>query len=192
MIGTTAPVAALHVNGDIKASNTGGMRKIVDVSINGVTSYTVTGLNGDSDMIYYITIDGRAVETYDTWILMTPNNATTDVFHTNDVRSAQTNGTNTNAVAPVTLNGTGFSLGAIGWGTTGDYLANFTFYAASGRNRMVTGSWISTPTGSDYSHNGTFGGVWRNTTSNVTSLVFTFPAGGFTGQIVIFALRNAP
>lgn len=211
-IGTTSPSEKLHVAGSIRMVDgtqgtdkvltsdangvaswktpSSGMVKVCDVNLTNATSYTVSGLNGNTDNTYWIICNGYHANggVAQRAAYIRPNNDGTNANYSYgiDVYWLYTGGYGWDYNS---YNITGVWL----WITNANYATNYVtsstiLPAATGNRRIAatkysfqySGKWIDVSTSS---------GGWINTATNITSLVFYWDGAGFTGHLLIYALR---
>lgn len=155
---------------------------ITDVTVSNVSSYLISGLNGNVDGAYRFIIEGyehNAVTGAAYMPLIRPNSDAATANYANIVHWSTAS---TQGVDPVTTSG--IVIGNDGEGTNG-FLSEGILRATvwTGKVRMCR-AWGNayTTTNPTMIH---CVGIWKNTTDNITSLLFVFP-NNFTGRIILF------
>lgn len=183
-INTTSPQATLDVSGTIKYGYT---RTLTNSS-----GVTFTGLNGNVDGTYEITITGKIFSGgANKSIRLGPNGSFTAAgFKNLSHRFYDANGTTTSDTNA--RNTGGFTAGFSDWNADGDIIATTRLMAKAGRVRLLNGSHTFVPnvaTLPNYIMQVTLAGSWTDTTTNITSLAIDFEGGTFTGEIVIRTIQ---
>lgn len=178
-IGTTAPGVRLDVAGQIRYG--------VSQTVSGATSVTFSGLNGDIDRIYQITMIGRfATAAANRNVRLGPNNN----FSTAGFRNAVNRHWEVAGVVGHNIeirNNGGITMGFTDWNADGDILIEGTLNAATGRARAYQGAhtYFNSAAGADRQLQGQHAGWWNDSTTNITSLVIDFNGGTFTGTVIL-------
>lgn len=135
-----------------------------------VTTYTIPDLDGDVDEAYEIEVEGT-ITGGDFNLLVRPNDT--------DAEYARAFAYSGGAIGEV--GATAMSLGRTGFGGTGHLYAHARLRAKTGRFRQMVGHTVVARAAAVESMYQGFGGTWRNTTDNLTSLVLGFQGTTFTG-----------
>lgn len=167
-------IAAANIADRRVAAGAGGSRKSGPQAAIG--SYTFTGLNGDAERRYELWLGGRlfgggAART----VTLRPNGSTTGMETT---YTQQGDG----AAPGGALNPTQLLLGGSYSALDTDLIVKASLACVTGRQRPMTYQMFGKGVASGrYTQNG--GGVWTDTTTNITSLVVDFGGGTFTGDL---------
>jgi len=170
------------VNGDTRITGSlyaGVWQKIHETDLSSVSSYTVSGLNGNTDKIYQIIVKGEVGGGH--YNLVRPNNDSGSNYRNAD-HLAEIGGSNIHGLENPGSSGLGIGRGP----GSGRFMSQSYLYAVTGQQRVLIGTAGSDNGSIIQTH--TFTSVWTDTGSNISSLVFIFP-DGFTGKIIIFAMR---
>ena len=163
-----------------------GWVKVIDVTLNGVTSYNATGLDGNDDVAYKIILMGRQVSagSEECWVSVNGDVNTLNYSYGIDSYWGYVAGYGWDYQA--------YNIGGILiWATWGGYNPNYieseTLLSSFTGNRRhgVTRYSLGMSSANDIVVN-LSAGVWNNTTTNITSLVFHWSTA-FTGRLIIYA-----
>lgn len=179
-IATTSPTERLDVNGNVKADNI--WMKVFDGNISGVTSYTVTGLNGNTQKMFKVVFQGTlSAGGSDRHILIRPNSSSSP-YKCYAVYDGDAGGSDWNT--------SGFFVGRNGWGQNADFSFEYIISAQTGRRRVGYGnSTFYHPSSNRILGFGRASGAWNNTGTNITSLRILPTGGTLTGRLMVFALQ---
>lgn len=180
LIGSTEVMSELEWGG----ADYMGWALITDTNLNTAADFTIVNLNGNTDKYYRIFLNGTlGVTGIDVGIGVRPNNDTTAA---NYGSGAETGGGNSSNWGSSAL----FPLGRTGWSQSGDIMCSAIISAQTGTKRVGHSSaTFMAANGSMFIN--ALGNVWKNTTTNITSLTITFNGSpSFTGNIKVFAMRT--
>jgi hypothetical protein len=156
-------------------------------TVSGASSVTFSGLDGNTDKTYEIFIRGRFYTAgANKNLRLGPNNSfATAGFRNIAYRWLDTTGT-MSTDTNIRNNG-GLTMAFTDWSSDGDISVHAFFNAESGRARSLdsTHLFFNTAVNATYELGAHHLGWWSNTTTNITSLVFDFNGGTFTGTISI-------
>jgi len=164
-IGTATPTDKLHVDGDVTID--GSINSIYSNVLSETTNYiNITGLDGDSDIIYEL------------YFYVVPFGAIANIELTINYDS----GANYylvyiigNGTTPTTSSGSGNYLVLAGVNAGTISIGKFTIFAKSGNYRSVSGYYQSS-SGLD---TGIRTGMWNNSADNITSIQLTASSNSF-------------
>lgn len=144
------------------------------------TSHVVSNINGDDDKEYLIKFTGQL------------NSATTDKMRCkiNNITSYTSQQGVQYPTGAVSQNNVALIVGGFDWNNLGRYI-NFhgILKAKTGHPRVCYIQIAEINSGLDGSHAGAGGWVWRETSTNITSLTFERESGGsFKGLIEVYKL----
>ncbi|PLW99724.1 MAG: hypothetical protein C0594_16730 [Marinilabiliales bacterium] len=164
-----------------------GWQKVAYVDLVNETSYTVTGLNGNTDIGYKIILVGTHASASGSQLAYVRPNG--------DANSSNY-ATSVDGYAVASSSDTWFNdpyggAGMLLWATysTDRVTADGIFNAGTGQQRHVVTRYSLYNAGLGDTFINLSAGVWKNTTTNITSLQFIFQGSGFTGKLIIYAMR---
>jgi len=162
-----------------------GWGKLSDIELTNVTSYTVSGLDGNTDVAYKIVLMGQQVSSSTEVCYISINNdgSTSNYEYGIDAYWGYTGSYSWDYDA--------YDVGGVFlWATFGGYDPNYveseTLLSSFTGNRRHCVSRYSLGMSSNYTFVNLSAGVWNNTSTNITSLVFHW-SSNFTGRLIIYA-----
>lgn len=185
--GTVLTADSTQASGVKFAATTGGLTLVGSASPSAASSSTISGLDGNTDQVWRIVVRGTWTGADTILFGLRPNNDST-AAHYFGVRWFFYSSTPISAVWA----GTRMELIRKGYATDNYINSEFIFNCGlvSSRPRTIFGQtgWVNTsqPDGG-YDHGG---GGWTDTTNNITSLVFDYGGGTFSGTIKVYVDAN--
>ena len=159
----------------------GGFTKIEQYAVNDASDLIIPELDGNTDLIYKVLIEGIIQANADRWIKIRPNNDTGNNYNY-ALHFAQSN----NEHVTVYSSCDGLFLARSTFAQNTQIVGEVVIAASSSRKRS---SRFSGSINSQYYATWDCSSFWNNTTDNITSLVFNF--GGmttFVGTISLFKI----
>lgn len=177
-----APEGILWPDGTTTQSGGGVGALIAEANIDdaGISSWTISGLNGNAYNNIRIVVDGKATGSSN-FLSIQPNGDATS----GDYNGQLCFGYPGLAWQCDTWSGGMVVARMLANSTTDTWHTESTFHAASGTVRVLEmhgGSYESTSIAGPENS----GGAWNNTTSNITSLTFVFGGTSFIGTVTIY------
>jgi hypothetical protein len=183
------------LRGDASWATPTGWQKIHEADLTTASDYTISGLDGNTDNFYMILLMGVLTAGGSDRILgIRPNGDTTSGNYNRGVQQVAQREGGTSFTAGVSWwGGTEaiLPLGRNAWSDNGGLLISAVMNAKAVIYRSIRSQWSFERQGyTDYNLCGNAMGTWRNSATNITSLVFYFDgASDFHGKLVVFAMR---
>lgn len=155
---------------------------VADITVNNVSSYLISGLNGNADGVYRFIVEGYEHTTnggINYVPCIRPNSDPTEARYANTLHWS--NSTN-QGVGGIT--GVGLVIADDGVSSNGLFVTGMIRAAVRAGKPRLCQAWSSSysatsPTMTQHT------GIWNDTVTNITSLLFVFP-NNFTGRIILF------
>jgi hypothetical protein len=163
-------------------SGTFQLKKLItEVDVSNVSSYTLSNINGNDDGIYILEYDLSYSPgvTGDVSLTLKPNNLTTDQVSSSFRAGGGWHGAD-NTVGSLRIN--------LGYSTATRFKGKVEINAETGKNRTFTTIDAMEIRGTTESYINYFNGFWKNTTTNITSLVLAISTGTFSGKIRLYKM----
>lgn len=190
--GTTGSYLRNDGTGNLSWVNAGGGTKILDIVLTNATTYTLSGLDGDSDIGYRIILMGNHPNTNSTskfcWISINGDNTATNYSYALDAwwnysgyawnYEAYSVGGILLYVTYASDNPTYICVDAVLSAFSGTRRHAIVQYSLGrGNTRNITDNLLA--------------GVWTNTASNINSLVFNWTGNsGFSGRLIVYKFQS--